>query len=353
MNPTPRAPADSVIENIQFNCDVSDARYAREATMCVYLLRMREFYRWRHDIALGVRLSLDDVGDWLSGVEEYWDTVEEEPLRNITIGSSEFDPFDCDAINAAFDRESLSWTYSAGVGRRGKPHFFLAQTLHVESQDELTLTICGRELARDLVAQPAMSRDRSVWVRQDSVRRYLWELYEDWSFRRNDGPMARLAARFGFAANDDLEEALNRAATSVQSVLVAHELGEVEAEAVLPAGWHDMFLKSRGTTDEIYARAVRDSLADTLGTWPAILAANDHALLDFWLAGIDGARKQVIESSPAGAVLKLEDDGERMQLLGSCLSDCANWWTEIATQMVSQQRGHGDASDFAALAINT
>ena len=39
---------------VQRNCDISDARHARDFTMCVYLLRMREYYRW----AKGYRESL-------------------------------------------------------------------------------------------------------------------------------------------------------------------------------------------------------------------------------------------------------------------------------------------------------
>jgi len=350
MSEPSRHPADRLIQSVQFNCDVSDARYARDATMCVYLLRMREFYRWHHDIALGVRLSLDDVGDWLTEVEERWDSVEEMPYQPVMVGSREFDAFDCESINAALGHAKLPYSYSAGLGRRGKPHFVLAETVIEQRVDDLTVTVCGREFARDLVAQPAMSRDRSIWIRQDGVRRFLWELYEDWSFRRVDGPVARLAERYGLADGDTFETALNDAAESVQAVLIAHERGEVEAEALLPGGWKAMMASSCGAANEIYARAVRDSLADTLGTWPAIVESDDPGLLDFWLAGVDGARKQLIESSPIAPLMQAKDCASRMQIMRDSASSCRNRWVDIAHRMVSDHAANGEDSDFARIA---
>lgn len=40
-----------LVQSVQRNCHVADARHAREMTLCNYLLEMREFYRWEHDAA--------------------------------------------------------------------------------------------------------------------------------------------------------------------------------------------------------------------------------------------------------------------------------------------------------------
>ena len=37
---------DRLVEAVQANCNITDARHARNMTMCTYLLEMRELYRW-------------------------------------------------------------------------------------------------------------------------------------------------------------------------------------------------------------------------------------------------------------------------------------------------------------------
>ncbi|MCS6786726.1 MAG: hypothetical protein NZ524_06820, partial [Thiobacillaceae bacterium] len=43
----------ALINAVQRNCDISDAQYAGDLTLCTFLLKMRELYRWEHDIPLG------------------------------------------------------------------------------------------------------------------------------------------------------------------------------------------------------------------------------------------------------------------------------------------------------------
>ena len=37
---------------VQANCDRSDARHAQDMSLCNYLLAMREYYRWEHDLPM-------------------------------------------------------------------------------------------------------------------------------------------------------------------------------------------------------------------------------------------------------------------------------------------------------------
>ena len=36
----------ALVQAVQTNCDIADARHARDVSLCTYLLGMREFYRW-------------------------------------------------------------------------------------------------------------------------------------------------------------------------------------------------------------------------------------------------------------------------------------------------------------------
>ena len=57
-------------EVVQTNCDISDARHARDYTMCVYLLKMREYYRWAKGYGMTEALPRDELGNWVLKREE-------------------------------------------------------------------------------------------------------------------------------------------------------------------------------------------------------------------------------------------------------------------------------------------
>ena len=40
----------ALIETVQHNCHLSDAHHARDYSLCIYLLKMREFYRWEETL---------------------------------------------------------------------------------------------------------------------------------------------------------------------------------------------------------------------------------------------------------------------------------------------------------------
>lgn len=60
-----------LIQNVQHNCVISDARYARDYSMCVYLLRMQEHYRWKNAIPLNCAVKGETLGDWVRETEDY------------------------------------------------------------------------------------------------------------------------------------------------------------------------------------------------------------------------------------------------------------------------------------------
>ena len=65
---------------VQLNCHISDARHAGNYTLCIYLLKMREFYRWEKKHGFGNKLSTDDIGNWLTAREALWEEVEKSAI---------------------------------------------------------------------------------------------------------------------------------------------------------------------------------------------------------------------------------------------------------------------------------
>jgi len=48
---------------VRTNCHISDARHATDYTLCIYLLKMREYYRWENDMPFSSSLPHEDLTD--------------------------------------------------------------------------------------------------------------------------------------------------------------------------------------------------------------------------------------------------------------------------------------------------
>ena len=212
----------SFLEAVQYNCDVSDARHADSYSLCVYLMHMREYFRWEQKLGPDVVLSADAVGEWVQQRESYWDTLEDAPYRLLPLPGGEADVFDVDTINAWL--VPLGYGYSAGIGRYGKPIFFVGDLTASESGEDYRLLCTGTEQAREMIAPPAMTRGSTIWVRRESLRRVLWEMIEEWRWKRPRNAMFRALEGFGFS--DDTQTALDHMVEAFTEAAILHELGE-------------------------------------------------------------------------------------------------------------------------------
>ena len=278
-----------LVQSVQRNCHIADARHAREMTLCNYLLEMREFYRWEHEVPLARALPRQELGSWISEREALWDGLQADELEPLRVGERSYDAFEVDAINAALVPQGL--IYGGGYGRFGKPHFFLAQLERHERRQGITLFFSGCEYARDLSAPPAALRDGAVFLRRDALRRWLWEKTEIWGVRKADGALKSALECYGFAA--DAETGLERMVEREAETLILHELGEAMAEPLLGAAWRELVASFKGRRAEIVARAVRDNLADCLSTLPRLIERDAACSIHFYFANFEGARSKL------------------------------------------------------------
>jgi len=274
---------------VQRNCDISDARHAGDYGLCTFLLKMREYYRWENELPFARTLPRDELGDWLKAREQAWDGIEADEFAPLPLARGALDPFDAEAAN----RELLpqGCVYSAGYGRWRKPVFFLGRLLRVEERGGFTVRISSCEYARELAAPPAMLQGRTIFVRLESVRRFLWEKIEEFQWRKQGDAMARALAGYDFIA--DTESALQRMADNEMETMILHELGEARAGELLGEAWGEMVLSVSRTRSEPVARAVRDLLADCLSTLPGLLERANLPALHFYFAGFDAPRRQL------------------------------------------------------------
>ena len=274
-------------EAIRTNCHISDARHAGDYTLCVYLLKMREYYRWENNIPFSKPLPKADLSDWLTRREAHWETLEDRPLETVPVPGDQHDPFDTTAINSGLNDRGFA--YSSGYGRNMKPVFFFAALERRETCEGYTLIVAGREYARDLAAPPAMTRENTIYIRRESLRRMLWEKIEEWRWNKPANAMRSAIRCYDFdnATERSLEEMTE---TELHSALL-HEIGEVEAGKLIGKDWETMLAALPPGKAEIMLRAVRDNLADCLVTLPALLQKAEPAALHFYIGNLSNMRK--------------------------------------------------------------
>lgn len=320
---------ERLIAAVQRNCHIADARHAREMTLCTYLLEMREFYRWEQGIPLGDPLARPEVGVWLSAREALWEGLVDDNFGLLPVDAESFDPFASAAINQILVPHGL--VYNAGIGRFGKPHFFLGRLAHHEETDGLTVLVSECEYARDLTAIPAALQNGTVIVRREALRQWLWEKVEAWNLKKSPGALARALAAHGYA--EDPRAALERMTDAETTSLILHERGEHAASRLLCAAWPAMIAGFRKRRPEILARAVRDNLADCLVTLPALIERAAWPQLYFWFANFDGMRRALF---PALANFDHEKvgAGETAKLLEIVQQGAAHW-QQVARQLLA------------------
>src|SRR5512134_2735857 len=284
-----------LVDAVQRNCDIADARHARDMTLCTYLLEMRELYRWEQDMPLTALPPKDALGRWLTEREARWNGLESSAYETLPVEQCRLDPFDVEAINDRLLPKGL--VYGAGYGRFHQPQFFLGELERRETREGVRVLVAGRERARGISAPPAAYQNGAILVRQDALRRWLWEKVELWGMKKGGGPLAAALEAYGFEA--DPEGALERMTGAETETLILHELGEALAEEALGPAWAEMLAGFRGRRAEVLARAVRDNLADCLSTLPALLERDARASLHFYFAHREGMRRELFPSLTA------------------------------------------------------
>ncbi len=344
-----------IVATVQRNCHISDAHYAGDFTMCIFLLKMREFYRWENQIPLSGSLPRADVGQWMQEREQLWEGMETSAFEPLTLGAARLDPFDAEGINRALVPQG--YVYSAGYGRFNKPHFFLGALQRAEQREGCTVYVSTCEYARDLVAPPAMLQNGNIYLRQESLRRYLWERIEEWQWNRNNEAMARALACYGFdvearagtrapvTAESHMDEFLDRMTLVETESAILHEVGEALAGERLGPAWHELLTTLSRTKGELMARAARDILADCLSTLPRLVKDQNNAALHFYFANFQGMRRHLFPQ--VLTAYRRWAENQDLEAFRRAIQDGAQHWHETTQQMLALHRRHGPKSGAA------
>jgi len=337
---------DRLLAAVRINCHISDARHARDMTLCTYLLEMRELYRWEQGIALGAPMPQAAVGAWMSEREALWSSLETSAHVPLPLRDGPVDPFDVASANRAVAGRGL--VYGAGIGRFGKPQFFLGALERDEWRDGVRILVAGSEYARDLSAAPAALRGNTIYLRLEALRRLLWEKAEAWMGKRGDGALKSALDSYGFAAAPGA--AIETMAAAEAETLILHELGECEAARALGPEWEVMLGGLAHRRAELFARAARDHLADCLVTLPALLERGASASVHFWFANLDGVRRQLFPLLPPAYAAWRQGDGGRA--LHHATQAGAMHWRRVCAQILALHASRGAEAGTAIEALS-
>ena len=320
-----------LINDVQQNCHISDAKHAGNYTLCVYLLKMREFYRWEHQHTFDDPLSKDEIGKWLTAREALWEELEDKDYQPVVLGKLEYDVFDSQQINRQLDDTGL--VYSGGYGVKNKPHFFLAELESRQTIKDYTIYTSNKEYARDLTAPPAMSHGNTIYIRRESFKRLLWERTDEWRWNKPENAMARAIRCYDFDTN--LETALTKMTDNELNAAILHEIGEIQAGEKLD-GWQQMMSDLSFTKAEIMARAVRDHYADTLHTLPTLIENNNQASIHFYFANLTNMRKHIFPSLLDAYNSWCEN--KNISIIEQTVASTVGHWQTIAQRMLALHR---------------
>lgn len=339
----------AIVNAVQTNCHISDAQFAGDLTLCTFLLKMRELYRWENDLPFTREMPKAAIGDWMNEREKLWEGVETAAYVPLPLPGGEADPFEVDIINRTL--APAGYIYSGGYGRACKPHFFLANLSRQEERNGFKVFVSDCEYARDLDAPPGMMLGDTVFVRTEALRRWLWERYEEWTWNKRNAALGRALHWHGFDRDTegDTERALEAMTETETESVILHEIGEARAGAELGEPWSAMLADLMRGRAEIMARAVRDIYADCLSTLPGLLERGEPAAIHFYFANFIGMRRKLFPELAAAYEYWVQEGD--LAPLRQIAAAGRQQWLDKAMALLALHREQGDAASKAIEAL--
>ena len=300
---------DDITRQVLRNCDISDAHHAGMFSICGLALRLRDLYKWEQRVPPWEERDSAEVLEWIAAKEDRWETYADADFGEISINGKKFNPFDTDGINALL--EPHNFFYGAGYARSLKPTFFLAAIEEKSTIEQTPIYTLDRELARDLLTIPALSRNNCVLLRQESARLFLWDSI--FYIKKSARPALNFALD-SCGIKDRQPKALrgNLAAilAAQKATYIYHEIGELKDTVFERGLWREIIAAFPYSPVEYIARAVKDLLADTndSGTLRHIIRERKTASLAFYVAFLDGLAKEFFPELPAAFQVFMQTD---------------------------------------------
>jgi hypothetical protein len=288
---------EGLIGQVKQNCDISDARFWGNYSICSLLLSLRGLFRQEKKILPWEEISHGAISEWIAAREKLWHQIEEDEFLGLSIGGKEYGPFDVADINRLLATQGIM--YGAGFGVYGKPSFFLADLLSEYSLDGYEVVMSGREFVRDLAAYPAMLQDSTIFVRREALASLFWDKLEEIRLRKHRGALLYAFFQYGVTPEEVVSESLYgrvlQIADEETEVFVRHEIGEGVEGKMLGERWQKLLTGQLNRRVETYVRSIKDVLSDTSekGMLKYIIENRKKGALGFYLSFMGGFRSVI------------------------------------------------------------
>jgi hypothetical protein len=252
------------IHQVRHNCQHSSGAQAGLFSLCGLLLRLRQLFKWEHELLPWQEPESAEVLEWIAVQESAWDALEDEAWDHLRWNGGTLNPFAVEDINRLLQPEGL--IYGAGFGRGMAPTFFLGELTEVRNDGDLTILVVGDELARDLDGAPAMAQGNLIYARTQALVFYLWDRLSDPAQQNNRYLKVALASRklcLGKLLKNPraFEEEFCLLVAGELEAAINHEIGEAREESLRPVFRHLVGLFPQ-TRIELWIRGLKDALAD-------------------------------------------------------------------------------------------
>jgi hypothetical protein len=280
-----------LLDDIKYNCDVSDARFWGFFSICGLLMRYRDLFRSEKRLKPWSEVDQKEIMSWIAAKEACWPELELAEFRDLSIGGRTYHPFDVAAINQALAKQQL--IYGAGYGIFMKPTFFLAELRSLQEVSGLTVYTSGGEHVRDLFSAPGMAQGTTIFLRLEPLTMLLLYKFSELNKRRITA-LEDAFARYGLGdrqlLDDGFHKRLERMAEAYADVLLCHEIAEAREDV---PEWKELLAHAGGRDVELYLRAIKDLVADTSdhGPYRRIIDTRDRGALSLTVALLEGYGK--------------------------------------------------------------
>lgn len=252
------------IDQVDANCQVAAASQAGQFSLCGTLLRLRQLYKWEHDLPPWREPDPGDILEWIEARERTWEALEGADWQPLVWDGDTFAPLAVAELNQRLIPKGFA--YGAGLSRGHAPTCFLGELHEIRRRDGLTILLLGRELARDLDAAPALRQGSLIYVRRQAWAFYLWDRLSDPVMQKNAYLKLALEA-YGLDLIDLLRnpephrDRFDAFLTGELEAVIHHEMGEALEPGLGPAFGTllDLFPQTRV---ELWLRALKDALAE-------------------------------------------------------------------------------------------
>lgn len=280
-------------ERVSFNCDVSDAKFWGNFSICTLLLRLRELFKIERALEPWDTVENSEILEWIEKKEKTWHSLENAEFVSLKLNSSLYSPFDITQINEKILKHNL--VYGAGYALYMKPSFFVGSIERIKRINGYTVYFVGREIARDLFSSPGMSLNKNIYIRLTDIKYRLWEDLQSWNAEKKRLSKFIFSNSWANKSLADVSQDFNRIVEKFAEIVMYHEIAEQSEKFT---DWNSLLSECNSSKTEQIIRAITDLVADFSAQGPLsrAISERDSFMLALYIQTLGPYQKKILKT---------------------------------------------------------